>query len=198
MSQLALEPRVLEDESALELRETGERPTIVGYAAVYNRLTSERFGEVHGFREEILPGAFAELLASKPDVRAFYGHDETRLLGRTKSGTLTLREDERGLYVEISPPDTQLGRDTVTEVRRGDLSGMSFRMGKVKDSFRREGGQVIRTISKVGRLVEVSPVSLPAYEDTVVTLRSLEEWRASEDAVMQRMNMRLRLASKSI
>ena len=193
---MSLETRIIEEDS-IELRGEGDLPTIVGYAAVYNRPTSERFAEVHGFREEILPGAFSELLASNPDVRAFYSHDEARILGRTKSGTLKLREDERGLYCEITPPDTQLGRDTIKEIRRGDLSGMSVRFGKVKDTFRRENGQVIRTISKVGRLVELSPVALPAYEATEVSLRSLREWTDSEQKARQSNANRLRLAELS-
>src|SRR4030095_5415152 len=91
----------------LELRQDlGESLKIRGYAAVFNQLSEA----LEGFREIILPGAFKKSL--KADVRALVGHDDTQIIGRTKSGTLTLREDDHRLYIEINPPHTQHGRQT--------------------------------------------------------------------------------------
>ncbi len=196
---MSLETRVVEDEG-IELRSEGDVTKIVGYAAVFNSPTTDRFAEVHGFSERIAPGAFADVISSKQDVRAFFAHDEAKVLGRASSGTLTLREDARGLYCEIVPPNTQAGRDAIESIRRGDITGMSFRAPTrhIKDSFKRENGKLVRTISKIGRLVEVSPVSIPAYDNSTVSLRSLDEFLEEERrASLQMAKNRLRLADCS-
>ena len=100
----------------------GEPPVIVGHAAVYNRW-SEDLG---GFKERVLPGAFTKTLVGG-DVRALFNHDPNFLLGRTKSGTLTLADEAKGLHFEANPPDTQTIRDLVLEpMRRGDVDQCSF------------------------------------------------------------------------
>ena len=112
----------------LELRQDlGEPLKIRGYAAVFNQLSERDLG----FRERIMPGAFKSL--SGNDVRALVNHDPSQIIGRTKSGTLTMREDDHGLLVEISPPNTTLGRDAVESIKRGDLDQMSFAFQIVKD-----------------------------------------------------------------
>src|SRR5262245_2558056 len=116
----------------------GERPLIVGYAAVFESL-SEDLG---GFRERIRPDAFTRSLQEGADVRALVDHDPSRVLGRNKAGTLRLRTDTRGLLVEIDPPNTTAGRDIVESIRRGDVDGMSFafRTPKGGDDWRMEDG----------------------------------------------------------
>jgi HK97 family phage prohead protease len=188
-------------------------PRIIGYAAVFNSPTTERFAEIYGFTERILPGAFADVINSKQDVRAFFAHDEAKVLGRQSAGTLTMREDARGLYVEITPPNTQAGRDAVESIRRGDITGMSWRAPSkhIKDKFTRENGELVRTISKIGRLVEVSPVSIPAYEapriwlrDPSATARSLvhsRDQRVSDSrryGLDEKRAMRLRLLEATV
>jgi HK97 family phage prohead protease len=178
MIDLQEEKRFLpgDDAAAIEQRD-GEAPKIVGYAAVFNTLSNEmRMPDQSGrtFREVIRPGAFAEALASGDDVLARFEHIE--ILGRTGNGTLRLTEDERGLRYEIDPPNTTAGRDVVELIKRKDLRGSSFVM-KVRqpggDAWRREGQTLVREIRSV-RLVDVAPVSTPAYPATDVALRSLD------------------------
>lgn len=141
-----------------------------GYAAVYNS-ESVDFGS---FREQIAPGAFARTLKQNKDIRALVDHDTGKVIGRTKSGTLSLREDEHGLVTEILPADTTVGRDIMTLVRRGDVDGMSFGFIVKKDKWeKRSGGLVIRTLLDVD-LVEVSVVAFPAYPATKVKSRSAD------------------------
>jgi HK97 family phage prohead protease len=151
----------------LELRqEPGESLKIRGYAAVFNQLSEP----LYGFRERILPGAFKKSIDA--DVRALVGHDPSQIIGRTKSKTLILREEDHGLYTEIDPPNTQLGRDTVESIKRGDLDQMSFGFQVVKDEWKHEERELVRELVAVD-LFDVSVVAFPAYTQTEVSVRSL-------------------------
>lgn len=164
--------------SELEVRDIDGQPQIVGYAAVFNSLSEELPGH---YREVILPGAFRNVLASPADIVALVEHAPPPL-GRRSVGTLQIMEDDRGLQVAITPPDTQDARDAVARVRRGDYNGMSFRflVGSGGQSWRRDEGQRIREIRAVEKLPEVSIVTFPAYLDTSVAMRSLEQFEQSE------------------
>lgn len=162
--------------ATIELREDGGKPRIVGHAAVFNSL-SENLG---GFREQILPGAFLEAI-EKDDVRALFNHDSNIILGRNLAKTLELKEDSRGLAIDVIAPETQLVRDMVLEpIRRGDISQMSFgfmvRPGGV-DWAQDDDGNIVRTLKRL-RLFDVSPVTFPAYPQTDVALRELRDWRS--------------------
>lgn len=149
-----------------------EQPTIVGYAAMFDR----RSFDLGGFTEIIKPGAFASTLAGKPDVRALVNHESGLMtIGRTTNGTLQLVEDEIGLRVKILPPDTQAGRDVVTLVKRGDLSQMSFAFyTKVDNWLQDANGAITRELIEVSiDNGDVSIVTYPAYGDTLVQARSL-------------------------
>lgn len=168
------ERRTLHSEFRVEQREDGKK-LIRGHAAVFNSET-----DLGWFRERIAPGAFSESIG-KDDVRALFNHDENFILGRNTAGTLTMREDERGLYVEIDPPDTQVGRDLVTSIERGDISQMSFGFQTIKDSWETEenAAKDLRTLEKV-KLWDVSPVTFPAYQETDVAVRSHDCWSQSK------------------
>ena len=168
------ERRTLQSEFRVEQREDGKK-LIRGHAAVFNSET-----DLGWFRERIAPGAFSESIG-KDDVRALFNHDENFILGRNKAGTLTMREDEQGLYVEIDPPDTQVGRDLVTSIERGDISQMSFGFQTIKDSWETEenAAKDLRTLEKV-KLWDVSPVTFPAYQETDVAVRSHDCWSQSQ------------------
>jgi uncharacterized protein len=156
----------------VEVRADGDAPTIRGYAAVFNRM-SQPLGN---FVERIQPGAFADSIAG--DVRALWQHDTGRVLGRTKNGTLKLWEDERGLGFEVTPPDTADGRDALALIARGDVDQMSFGFSVPAggDAWEDGEGMPVRTLRKVN-LIEVSPVTFPAYLDTSAQiLRTAPEW----------------------
>ena len=168
------ERRFFSSEMTIEQRAAGdddERPTIVGYAAIFDSL-SEDLG---GFREMIDPGAFAGTLGD--DIKALFNHDSDQVpLGRTKAGTLELSTDKTGLRVVIDPPATPFGDNVVGAIRRGDIDQMSFGFRTIEDKWREtDDGDIIRTLLEV-RLFEVSPVSFPAYPQTQVAVRSLEQW----------------------
>ena len=127
-----------------------EGRTVEGYASVFNSM-SEDLG---GFREIILPGAFKNAL--NDDVRALYNHDSNYLLARTTSGTLELKEDDKGLYYRFEMPNTSYGNDLLELYRRGDLTQSSFGFTVDKDSWRMEDGQHIRYIESVSSLFDVS------------------------------------------
>lgn len=155
--------------------EGAEKPVIIGHAAVFDQL-SEDLG---GFREKIAPGAFAEAI-NRDDVRALFNHDPNFVLGRNKAGTLRMTEDAVGLRVEIDPPDTQIARDLMVSLKRGDISQMSFGFIVEAQAWEEgEDGKVTRTIKKAG-LFDVSPVTYPAYPQTDVAVRSLEEFKNSK------------------
>lgn len=162
----------------LEVRKSEEgEGKIAGYAAVFNSL-SEDLG---GFKEQIKPGAFRSAI-EKSDTVALFNHDSNIVLGRKSAGTLELKEDKKGLWMEITPPDTQAARDLMTSIERGDIKQQSFGFIVDSDSWETREGQEIRTIESVSELLDVSPVTYPAYPDTSVALRSLENNKSSATA----------------
>lgn len=144
---------------------------ITGYAAVFGKASEDM-----GFIEEIQAGAFTDALKTS-DCRALFNHDtDTLPLGRQSSGTLVLREDDAGLYFEITPPDTQSARDLMTCIDRGDIKEASFSFITDIDQWDFSQKDVVkRTIIKVREIFDISPVVFAAYNDTTVALRSLEQ-----------------------
>ena len=156
----------------IEIRAEEEegKTTLRGYAAVFNS-SSKSLG---GFVEKIEPGAFKKSVEGG-DIRAFWNHNIDKILGRTKSQTLTLEEDDKGLRFEIELPDTTAGKDAKISVDRGDVDGMSF--GFIVplggDRWDKKSNPPTRTLTEV-ELIEVSPVIYPAYPSTTVALRSAQ------------------------
>jgi len=160
----------------VEARAETDKRTLVGYAAVFGSVA-----DIGGYFNEVIErGAFSKSIASG-DVRALIDHDTGRVIGRTKAGTLRLAEDDRGLKVEIDVPDTTDGRDLWTLVERGDISGMSFRFTVMKQTWDDTVDPPLRTIHEL-EFDEVSAVAFPAYEDTEIGVRSLNEHRAAREA----------------
>jgi uncharacterized protein len=168
--------------SALQRDDAGAGTQIAGYAAVFNQWSEDLGGYGFELREQIAPGAFAETLKAE-DIRALWNHNPDYVLGRTVAGTLTLREDNTGLWIENTPPDAQWARDLVASIKRGDVSQMSFQFSVLEDEFRydRESDVVYRTLNKV-KLYEVSPVTFPAYPQTSVNARA----GSADDALLRR------------
>lgn len=160
----------------IERRAAEGKMTVAGYAAVFNDMTE--IG--NHFRETIAPGAFTETLKTS-DVRAYFDHNSGRVLGRKSAGTLRIREDAKGLAVEIDLPDTSDGRDVQKLIERGDVTGMSFGFIVTKQTWDDTGDIPSRTIDEV-ILREVSIVSEPAYDGTSIALRDLDSARKDKDA----------------
>jgi HK97 family phage prohead protease len=152
------------------IRAKADKPGIEGYAAKFNEEYDNGW-----FIETIKPGAFTRAVKEKQDVRGLMNHDANLVLGRTKSGTLSLNQDATGLYFECDLPDTQTARDLYELVKRGDIDGCSFGFQVMKQSWREEkdaGGKMIqyREIEDVD-LFDVGPVTFPAYPQTSVDAR---------------------------
>lgn len=169
-----IERRAFSADFRIESEEGEKSPKIIGYAAKFNSLSEEMWG----FRETIAKGAFAEALKDG-DVRALFNHDPNIVLGRSTAGTLVLTEDDIGLRYEITPPDTQTVRDIIESIKRGDISQSSFAFsmqGDGNDEWQElPDDKAVRTIKKVSRLFDISPVTYPAYSDTESGVRSAEE-----------------------
>jgi hypothetical protein len=157
-----------------------EKPIIEGVAAVYNQETT--IGGM--FREIIQPGSFASVLASNPDVIAANNHDWVQVLGRTKNGTLRLSDQPDGLHyvVDINPDDPE-AMSLYAKVQRGDIDQSSFAFTVRKDQWEQPEDKNIlplRTIFEYDELIDVSPVTFPAYPQTSAAVRSkLDEFQAS-------------------
>ncbi|MCF6387305.1 HK97 family phage prohead protease [Mycobacterium sp. MBM] len=155
-----------------ELRTEMAGDKLTGYASVFGQ-----YADFGSFLETLAPTAFNAVLADPAtDVRSYYQHDSARLLGRQGSGTLRLGTDTAGLHFELDIPDTTDGRDLRELVSRGDITGMSFGfMAGQEEWGHTPDGRELRTHTSVARLIEVSPVSRPAYIGTSVQLRSLAD-----------------------
>lgn len=152
--------------------------TIRGYAARFNSPSAPIGGR---FVERIAPGAFDDVLGD--DVRALINHDPRLILGRSIAGTLRLSVDGQGLAYEVDLPDTAYARDLATSIGRGDISQSSFSFSLDLDGeawSRGDDGMRVRTILKVRRLYDVSPVTYPAYPEATVGLRSLDRLEEAE------------------
>ena len=169
-----------EAELTIETRASGQT-AIVGYAAVYNRLSLD----LGGFREMILPGAFDKVLSrqrGKQDVIAVFNHDPNILLGRTSSGTLQLSSDEKGLKYSVTPPAERA--EIISLILRRDVFGSSFAFTVSKDgeSFASDASGAVRSIREVSGLYDVGPVVNAAYPASTsgIAMRSYEAWKASQ------------------
>lgn len=176
-----LETRVFQVED-FEVREDADGMHLEGYAALFNS-RSENLG---GFTETIQPGAFRASLKSRNDIKLLWNHDSGAVLGSTRAGTLTLTEDDKGLRVSATLPNTTHGRDAKELISRGDVSAFSFGFSmpaRGGDEWNSDGTE--RVLKSV-RLHEVSLVAFPAYPATAgtATVRGLQRVaeRASVDA----------------
>jgi len=169
-----LDPLLAEDGSerryyVAELRADEEKGIIEGYAAVFNQW-SEDLGF---FRERIRPGAFSKTIR-EADIRALFNHDPNYVLGRNRSGTLDLLEDDHGLQFRVTPPEAQWAQDLYSSVKRGDIDQASFGFGTVRDEWNHDADPVERELIEL-RLYDVSVVTYPAYPQTSVSARTLGE-----------------------
>jgi hypothetical protein len=153
-----------------EVRASGDAsPRILGHAAKFNTLSQD----LGGFFERILPGAFDDCLASNPDIVGLFNHSMDYVLGRTSSSTMSVSVDAEGLLYSIDPPDTQLARDLMTSMKRGDIRGSSFGFYCLEDTWDLDPttDSIIRTIVKAS-VFDCSVVTDPAYLAADASVRS--------------------------
>jgi HK97 family phage prohead protease len=147
-----------------------------GYAAVFNDSSVPL-----PFKESIAPGAFRKTLMETPDVRLLINH-EGLPIARTKNGTLTLSEDDRGLYMDAEIADTSIGRDLYKLVERGDVDQMSFAFRVIRQKWSED--RTRRVLTEVSLADgDVSVVTYPAYPTTSVEAR--EALRSAIDALKE-------------
>lgn len=145
--------------------------TANGYAVLFDNETN--IGGM--WVERFMPGAFAKSLSER-DVVALHSHEVGRPVGRKSRGTLRLAEDSRGLAFENDLPDTSDGRDLAVQIDRGDIQGMSFQFFARHQEWDETRDPPLRTIHEAD-LREITYTAFPAYPDTNVGLRSLENIR---------------------
>lgn len=175
--------------SNLECRMTenaGGGNSLVGYAAVWDSPS-----EPLPYTEFVRRGAFSKTINDGADVRLLIDHTGVPL-ARTKSGTLNLEEDDRGLLVEadLDPLNPDAAR-VISAMRRGDMSQMSFAFRAVKDSWNED--RSVRELREV-KLFDVSIVTFPAYENTVAEVRG----RTYNQDVTPQTQTRLRSAEVNL
>jgi HK97 family phage prohead protease len=156
----------------IEVRVEGDSAFIKGYAAKFNTLSSN----LGGFVEQVAPSAFEESVNREHDVRALFNHDPNIVLGRTRSGTLKLRNDDIGLEYEAEGNMKKRSvRDLVADIERQDVDQSSFGFRTLEDDWSTtDEDYPLRTLIRV-RLYDVSPATIPAYPDTTVAIRSLAD-----------------------
>ena len=162
-----------------------EQPVIVGYGLRYDEW-SDTMG-VPGwfeFKEKIAPGAAREAIKNV-DLRALFNHDSSKVLGRMSARTLEIEEDDFGLRYKIIPPDTSYGRDLIKSIERGDIkeSSFAFVIGKNDgdDEWEEvEDGVFERTIHRFDKIIEVSPVTFPAYPSASSGIREVDKDKYQE------------------
>ena len=158
-----------------QTREDGG-PVIEGYFAVFN----SNYELWPNASEQVAPGAFRETLGG--DIRALADHDTRLVLGRTTAGTLSLREDDKGLFgtIKINEQDGD-AMNLYARVQRGDVSQCSFGFDILDEEYiEQPDGGALWIIRKV-KLYEVSVVTFPAYVETAVSAR-----KAEMDTILQR------------
>lgn len=150
-------------------REDGENLSIEGYFSVFDDI----YEIAPGMTESVAQGAFSRTISG--DIRALINHDTTLVLGRTKAGTLQLREDAHGLWghIDVNPNDVD-AMNLYERVKRGDVDQCSFGFDiRSQDTDIREDGSIHWTIKDVD-LYEVSCCTFPAYESTNISARAAE------------------------
>ena len=160
-------------------------PVLVGYASTFDQPYA-----VERVQESIDRRAFDRTLVESPNVFAFMGHDQSRIIARTRNGTLSLHPDEIGLRVEIHPIDTTESRDAFTLVGGGTIDAMSFGFSVVQQKFENRDGVVHRKILDVD-LYEVSLVAFPANPSATLSKRARD---LAECVVLNRRAIRLPVA----
>ena len=169
------EMRNINTPAKVEIRKDGTLGSVYGYPIVYNKDSEDM-----GFVERIALGAAKKAL-KRSDIRALKNHDPSLIFGR-QGVNLKFAEDKDGLRYEAAPIDTRNYREVAEEVRLGLLTGQSFGFTILSDEWSDlDTDSPKRTITEIGEIFDVGPVTYPAYQDTSVALRSLEKAKSEAE-----------------
>ncbi|MHB8188939.1 MAG: HK97 family phage prohead protease [Ferrimicrobium sp.] len=142
--------------------------TVDGYAARTEMPTTIK-DWLGDYSETIARGAFSKTLHERDDVRLLVNHTGVPL-ARTKSGTLELEEDQRGLHAVATLDDASPGvAEVVSAMKRGDLDEMSFAFAAVRQEWNQDYSE--RRVTEA-KLYDVSVVTYPAYPGTSAAIRA--------------------------
>lgn len=174
------------NDALVEIRAGKKGTTLYGYGAVFYQEGDQgtEFKAFDDHVERVQPGAFDDVVADEGhDVLALWNHDVNSILGRRSASTLKIGVDKRGLFYEVSLPNSPLGENIAESVRRRDVNGSSigFIPGDGGVQYHREGNTVVRNIVKVGRLRDVGPVHEGAFSGTTVSARSVDAIRKDHE-----------------
>ena len=177
-----MEDKIIRNIGNCELRalDGQESRTITGYAVVFESESNDL-----GFIEVIKRGAITQELVDSCDIFCKFNHDDNKVLARSNmgKGSLKLTVDDKGLRYEFDAPNTDLGNELLEYIKRGDLYQSSFAFAldiddKSAQKWESRSGKYYRTIYKIAALYDVSPVWQPAYSETSVDKRSMEEFNS--------------------
>jgi HK97 family phage prohead protease len=163
--------------------------TLGGYASVFYDPADAgtQYKASDTIVERIGREAFADI--AKDDVRCVFNHDPNHVLGRSANNTLRMSVDNRGLAYEVDLPDTQFARDLASQVERGDITGSSFqaaiRLDNTGIGYSKENGKTVRTIKKCETLIDVGPVTIPAFDAASVAVVRDEQSAAALEQYLE-------------
>lgn len=187
IKQIVMNPKNREIRSLEgEIKMVGDDRIVEGYAVVFNSRSNELWDFGNGsFVEVIERDAITPELVASSDVKALLYHNRERVLGRSNKGegSLTLELDDHGLKYRFMAPRTADGDTAVELVKRGDISGSSFAFTVATGGSRMEeqaDGTVLRTITKISGLYDITLTPDPAYSDTSVAVREMQEKQEPE------------------
>ena len=165
--------------SSWELKTTENSRTVEGYALKFNIESND----LNGFYEIIDSKALNGVI-ERSDVFCWLNHNEDRgLLARSKNGvgSLKLEVDAVGLVYRFEAPKTALGDELLEGLRRGDINTSSFGFRGAKDKWeKRSNGSLLRTVTQFETFSDVSPVYQPAYPDTTVAVRNMNQFQTED------------------
>lgn len=154
-----------------------ERKVVEGYATTFDAPYVLYEDEDLVFLEQVDAKAFEN--TDMNDVIMQYNH-EGRVFARQTNGTLEVRADDKGLFISADLGGTEIGRELFEEIRGGYTNKMSFGFkvdGEDWDEQRKDGekDRVLRTITSISKLYDVSAVSIPANDATSISVRELSD-----------------------
>lgn len=163
----------------IEFRVTPETRKVGGYALMYNTKSRDLGGFVEIIEKDAMKGVL-----DKSDVLALYNHDDNRVLARNTfgNGTLTLKDDNKGLFYEFEAPNTADGNDLLYHLEKGNIrnSSFAFTIAEGGQKWEKIGDTYVRTITQFDRIFDVSPCWTPAYQSTTVALRAFDEFKKED------------------